>query len=91
MSATPTCRGRLVRLIAPLAQPLLASGALNAQQPMPIVTLTDGDSFVVPPDARLTEEQYAKFSAGPLYVNVHSAKYPNGEIRAQLLRPSTAD
>lgn len=52
----------------------------------PIIPLskTADDSFVVPADARLTEAQYTSYMAGNLYVNVHSNKYPDGEIRAQL-------
>ena len=52
----------------------------------PIITLTkSGDSkWLVPPDSKLTDEQYASFKAGNLYVNVHSAAHKPGEIRAQL-------
>jgi hypothetical protein len=52
----------------------------------PIITLeksADG-AWVVPAGAKLTDEQYASFKAGNLYVNVHSADHKPGEIRAQL-------
>ena len=41
-------------------------------------------AFVAPNNARLTEAQYAAYKAGNLYVNVHSEKYPNGEVRSQI-------
>lgn len=36
------------------------------------------------PGSKLTDEQYASFKAGNLYVNVHSAANKAGEIRGQL-------
>ncbi len=61
--------------------------AATGQNGPPIVTLskTGNDSFVVPVDATLTDAQYVSYLAGNLYVNVHSANFPNGELRAQLL------
>jgi CHRD domain len=42
------------------------------------------NKFVAAPDAHLTDEQYAAYKAGNLYVNVHSITHPGGEIRAQI-------
>jgi hypothetical protein len=52
----------------------------------PIITLhKDADGvWSVPAGSKLTDEQYASFKAGNLYVNVHSAEHKPGEIRAQL-------
>jgi hypothetical protein len=52
----------------------------------PIITLNKGadGAWSVPPGSKLTDEQYASFKAGNLYVNVHSAEHKPGEIRAQL-------
>jgi len=47
-------------------------------------TKTGDNAFAAPDGAKLTESQYASFKAGNLYVNVHSAKNPGGEVRAQL-------
>jgi CHRD domain len=52
----------------------------------PIITLTKGPDgkWTVPPGSKLTDDQYASFKSGNLYVNVHSEQHKPGEIRAQL-------
>jgi hypothetical protein len=47
-------------------------------------TKTGDNMFDAPAGAKLTDAQYAAYKAGNLYINVHSAKNPGGEVRAQL-------
>ncbi len=45
----------------------------------------NGDhGWKVPAGAKLNDDQMKAFKAGDLYVNVHSAANPGGEIRGQL-------
>ena len=52
----------------------------------PVITLTkkSDNEWSVPEGSKLTDEQYAAYKAGDLYVNVHSAANKGGEIRGQL-------
>lgn len=45
---------------------------------------TSDTTFSVPAKTKLTDDQFAAFKEGNLYINVHSKKYPSGEIRAQM-------
>ena len=48
------------------------------------LTKSGENTWSVPPGTKLTDAQYDSFKAGNLYVNVHSAAHPGGEVRAQL-------
>ena len=52
----------------------------------PIITLVKGENgeWTVPPSAKLSDEQFASFKVGNLYINVHSPEHKPGEIRGKL-------
>src|SRR5882672_3969440 len=45
---------------------------------------TGDNTWSVPPAIRLNDTQYEAYRLGNLYINVHSAANPNGEIRGQI-------
>ena len=61
------------------------AGAVGRNGPVIVALTRSGDNtWSVPPNTKLTDEQYANYLSGNLYVNVHSPMHPDGEIRAQL-------
>ncbi|MFT5532124.1 MAG: hypothetical protein ACI8WM_002711 [Burkholderiaceae bacterium] len=60
-----------------------AAPGMNGGVVIGLTKNSDG-SWSVPAGAKLTDEQYASYQAGNLYVNVHTALNPGGEIRGQL-------
>ena len=61
------------------------SGAAGENGPVaiPLVPGSNGE-WMVPAGSKLTDEQFAAYKAGKLYVNVHSDGHKPGEIRTQL-------
>lgn len=59
-------------------------GAAGKNGPVIVPFTKEGDTYKAPPGAKLNADQMTAFKVGELYVNVHSAANPGGEIRGQL-------
>lgn len=81
-------RLNLVRLSGPVTMAYLQGPAApgeNAQQVAPINVPFYADRSTIDDGVTLTEGQAAEVLAGRWYVNVMTEKYPDGEIRGQIL------
>ena len=58
--------------------------AAGKNGPVIVPFTKEGNKFSAPAGAKLTPDQLKAYKAGELYVNVHSAANPGGEVRAQL-------
>ncbi|MEO8304520.1 MAG: CHRD domain-containing protein [Betaproteobacteria bacterium] len=58
--------------------------AAGKNGPVIVPFTKDGDTYKAPAGAKLNADQIKAFKAGELYVNVHSAANPGGELRGQL-------
>ncbi len=61
----------------------LAAPGANGPVIVPLTKVGE-DGWTVGPGAKLQDAHYQAFKDGRLYVNVHSAANPNGEIRGQI-------
>jgi CHRD domain len=59
-------------------------GAKGQNGPVIIPLTKSGDTYTVPPGAKLNDAQLKAFKEGNLYVNVHTARNKGGEVRGQI-------
>lgn len=80
VSGTVTTQGLVAGTVAHIHL-----GAVGKKGP-PVITLVKSgeNSWTVPPGSKFTDQQYASYKAGDLYINVHTAENKDGEIRGQI-------
>ena len=88
-SANGALSGQLtvVNLSGPAVAAHIHSGFAgnNGAVLFPLTASDDGLTFSVPADTELTADQQSQFLNGGMYLNVHTADNPGGEIRGQII------
>lgn len=85
VAADKTVSGRITTSGIEGTMAHIHSGATGVNGPVLVALKKTGDNvWTVPDGAKLTDDQYAAYLAGNLYVNVHSSAHPDGELRGQL-------
>lgn len=80
-----TVKGSIITSGVPGKAAHIHTGAPGVNGPIIIPFVKTGENeWKIADGAKLTDEQYAAYKAGNLYINVHSDAYPGGEIRGQL-------
>ena len=84
-SNCPTLMGTVTMVGTTATQVEIRHGAPGQNGPLVVSLMKTGDNtWQVPSGTVLTPAQYEAYQRGDLYVNVDSATYRNGELRAQL-------
>ncbi|ODT21225.1 MAG: CHRD domain-containing protein [Kaistia sp. SCN 65-12] len=52
----------------------------------PVIPIKSALTTPIKGSVTLTDQQAAELEAGKIYFNLHTAKFPNGEVRGQLMR-----
>jgi hypothetical protein len=73
-------------LTGPVTAAHLHGPATAHQNAPPLVPIEGQLTTPIKGSVTLTDEQAAALEAGKIYLNLHTAKFPDGEVRGQLMR-----